>query len=58
LAQVNETIANIGHLSDVANVTCSVPAATCAPVSHEGDSSISSATSYVANGKGLNQVLT
>ncbi|KAF7170938.1 hypothetical protein CNMCM6106_005489 [Aspergillus hiratsukae] len=40
LARVNETVANIGHLSDVANATCSVPAATCARVSHEGGSSI------------------
>jgi hypothetical protein len=40
LARVNETVANIGHLSDVANITCSVPAATCARVSHEGRSSI------------------
>ncbi|KAH3605660.1 hypothetical protein KXV56_004204 [Aspergillus fumigatus] len=40
LASVNETIANIGHLRDVADTTCSVPAATCARVSHEGDSSI------------------
>jgi hypothetical protein len=40
LARINETAANIGHLSDVANVTCSVPAATCARVSHEGRSSI------------------
>ncbi|KAH3356957.1 hypothetical protein KXV52_006531 [Aspergillus fumigatus] len=28
LASVNETIANIGHLRDVADTTCSVPAAT------------------------------
>lgn len=40
LARVNETIANIGHLSDVANDTCSVPTATCARVSHAGRSSI------------------
>jgi hypothetical protein len=36
LARVNETIANIDHLSDVANITCSVPAATCARVSCKG----------------------
>jgi hypothetical protein len=40
VARVNETAVNIGHLSDVANITCSVPAATCARVSHEGRSSI------------------
>ncbi|KAH1400388.1 hypothetical protein KXX22_005517, partial [Aspergillus fumigatus] len=28
LASVNKTIANIGHLRDVADTTCSVPAAT------------------------------
>ncbi|OKL55223.1 hypothetical protein UA08_09506 [Talaromyces atroroseus] len=40
LAHVNETVTNIGHLSDVANITCSAPAASCARVSHEGESSI------------------
>ncbi|EDP53673.1 hypothetical protein AFUB_048600 [Aspergillus fumigatus A1163] len=40
LARVDETVSNIAHLSDVANFTCSVPAATCARVSHEGSSSI------------------
>lgn len=40
LARVDETVSNIGHLSDVANITCSVPAATCARVSHQGSSSI------------------
>lgn len=40
LASVNKTIANIGHLRDVADTTCSVPAATCARVSHEGGSLI------------------
>ena len=40
LARVNETVTNISHLSDVANVTCSVPATTCGRVSHEGRSSI------------------
>ncbi|KAJ8227127.1 hypothetical protein LV156_008760 [Aspergillus fumigatus] len=40
LARVDETVSNIAHLSDIANFTCSVPAATCARVSHEGSSSI------------------
>ncbi|KAL2801548.1 hypothetical protein BJX63DRAFT_438723 [Aspergillus granulosus] len=40
LARVEETIANIEYLSDVYNITCNVPAASCARVAHEGVSSI------------------
>ncbi|PYH29923.1 uncharacterized protein BO87DRAFT_343793, partial [Aspergillus neoniger CBS 115656] len=39
-APPNETVANIAHLFDIADSTCSVGAATCARVSHEGSSSI------------------
>ncbi|RDK41740.1 hypothetical protein M752DRAFT_294572 [Aspergillus phoenicis ATCC 13157] len=39
-APLNETVANIAHLFDIADSTCSVGAATCARVSHEGSSSI------------------
>ncbi|KAF9882950.1 hypothetical protein FE257_004861 [Aspergillus nanangensis] len=40
IARVDETVNNIAHLSDVTNITCSVEAATCARLSHIGDSSI------------------
>lgn len=40
IARIDETVNNIAHLSDVANITCSVEAATCARTSHIGDSSI------------------
>ncbi|RAL07962.1 uncharacterized protein BO97DRAFT_355160, partial [Aspergillus homomorphus CBS 101889] len=40
LAYVTDTKANIRHLDDVQNVTCSVPADSCARVSNQNLSSI------------------